>query len=118
MPDKRIELGVGIARVQPDPDRTHRGRRKETHEELQAGRGQGGDPVTWPDAGRDHRPGPGVDLRHAFAVAQAPSRTSEERRVGKECVSTCRSRWSPSPSPTNNHYTPIRLNIQLHKNST
>src|SRR3546814_13071407 len=25
----------------------------------------------------------------------APSR-SEERRVGKECVSTCRSRWSPS----------------------
>src|SRR3546814_9554701 len=25
---------------------------------------------------------------------RAPSR-SEERRVGKECVSTCRSRWSP-----------------------
>src|SRR3546814_19743541 len=23
---------------------------------------------------------------------------SEERRVGKECVSTCRSRWSPSHS--------------------
>src|SRR3546814_17484032 len=23
---------------------------------------------------------------------------SEERRVGKECVSTCRSRWSPDPS--------------------
>src|SRR3546814_12855220 len=22
---------------------------------------------------------------------------SEERRVGKECVSTCRSRWSPFP---------------------
>ena len=22
-------------------------------------------------------------------------RRSEERRVGKECVSTCRSRWSP-----------------------
>src|SRR3546814_17269803 len=22
---------------------------------------------------------------------------SEERRVGKECVSTCRSRWSPDP---------------------
>src|SRR3546814_14343414 len=22
---------------------------------------------------------------------------SEERRAGKECVSTCRSRWSPSP---------------------
>src|SRR3546814_10561069 len=24
------------------------------------------------------------------------ARRSEERRVGKECVSTCRSRWSPS----------------------
>src|SRR3546814_8721518 len=23
--------------------------------------------------------------------------SSEERRVGKECVSTCRSRWSPYP---------------------
>src|SRR3546814_6456025 len=28
--------------------------------------------------------------RARFAVAR-----SEERRVGKECVSTCRSRWSP-----------------------
>src|SRR3546814_13419247 len=25
----------------------------------------------------------------------APDYRSEERRVGKECVSTCRSRWSP-----------------------
>src|SRR3546814_7202049 len=25
----------------------------------------------------------------------AKSQRSEERRVGKECVSTCRSRWSP-----------------------
>src|SRR3546814_5386905 len=25
----------------------------------------------------------------------APEERSEERRVGKECVSTCRSRWSP-----------------------
>src|SRR3546814_14175493 len=25
---------------------------------------------------------------------------SEERRVGKECVSTCRSRWSPYPYKT------------------
>src|SRR3546814_14537132 len=28
----------------------------------------------------------------AFGLAPRP----EERRVGKECVSTCRSRWSPS----------------------
>src|SRR3546814_12294235 len=26
---------------------------------------------------------------------------SEERRVGKECVSTCRSRWSPDHEKTN-----------------
>src|SRR3546814_12552976 len=25
---------------------------------------------------------------------------SEERRVGQECVSTCRSRWSPNPYKT------------------
>src|SRR3546814_15034422 len=30
--------------------------------------------------------------------AQALVERSEERRVGKECVSTCRSRWSPYPS--------------------
>src|SRR3546814_18340639 len=28
-------------------------------------------------------------------LAQAVPGRSEERRVGKECVSTCRSRWSP-----------------------
>src|SRR3546814_2932051 len=28
-------------------------------------------------------------------VSRVPEQRSEERRVGKECVSTCRSRWSP-----------------------
>src|SRR3546814_12909522 len=28
-------------------------------------------------------------------LAEADPARSEERRVGKECVSTCRSRWSP-----------------------
>src|SRR3546814_15748195 len=39
--------------------------------------------------------------RHVEAAARrmAASR-SEERRGGKECVSTCRSRWSPSHSKT------------------
>src|SRR3546814_9621659 len=32
--------------------------------------------------------------RQDIGVAVAAQR-SEERRVGKECVSTCRSRWSP-----------------------
>src|SRR3546814_19337942 len=29
------------------------------------------------------------------ALAHRPRTRSEERRVGTECVSTCRSRWSP-----------------------
>src|SRR3546814_7859179 len=33
--------------------------------------------------------------RHARVVAHHLDVRSEERRVGKECVSTCRSRWSP-----------------------
>src|SRR3546814_2910674 len=33
----------------------------------------------------------------AQTIAQVQSLRSEERRVGKECVSTCRSRWSPYP---------------------
>src|SRR3546814_19473483 len=37
-----------------------------------------------------------------LAVTPVPDRRSEERRVGKECVSTCRSRWSPYHSQT--HY--------------
>src|SRR3546814_6116972 len=35
--------------------------------------------------------GPGMRLHQPHHVDQR----SEERRVGKECVSTCRSRWSP-----------------------
>src|SRR3546814_20070946 len=36
-----------------------------------------------------------LKYRTAFKLcSQAENRRSEERRVGKECVSTCRSRWS------------------------
>src|SRR3546814_11264548 len=41
----------------------------------------------------------------------SPSERSEERRVGKECVSTCRSRWSPYHYKKNNYK-------ELHTNST
>src|SRR3546814_8632549 len=41
----------------------------------------------------DHR-AVGVDLGDREADMRE-IRRSEERRVGKECVSTCRSRWSP-----------------------
>src|SRR3546814_14565793 len=36
-----------------------------------------------------------IDHPHVGQVADAGCLRSEERRVGKECVSTCRSRWSP-----------------------
>src|SRR3546814_15597587 len=47
------------------------------------------------------RPTPGAtgEYNGKFMVGQmvlrGSSLRSEERRVGKECVSTCRSRWSP-----------------------
>src|SRR3546814_2913435 len=50
------------------------------------------------DGQRQHQVEEGGDRRQfvleTIAVAERQSR-SEERRVGKECVSTCRSRWSP-----------------------
>src|SRR3546814_18827200 len=54
--------------------------------------------------GRTSPPYPGHDMKDGqrlredwFPVVwrQASASRSEERRVGKECVSTCRSRWSP-----------------------
>src|SRR3546814_13221163 len=52
--------------------------------------------------GCDARPGPALRMICPALMAQRRSRRlkvgcrrSEERRVGKECVSTCRSRWSP-----------------------
>src|SRR3546814_14470517 len=42
--------------------------------------------------GRDHRRE--IQVLQAANHGDARQR-SEERRVGKECVSTCRSRWSP-----------------------
>src|SRR3546814_11382081 len=34
---------------------------------------------------------------NGVGTVKAAFARSEERRVGKECVSTCRSRWSPYP---------------------
>src|SRR3546814_15070865 len=43
------------------------------------------------------RSGAGLVVRVPFtdSIQKIDKRRSEERRVGKECVSTCRSRWSP-----------------------
>src|SRR3546814_18693449 len=38
-----------------------------------------------------------VDLLAQNDRHDRPIMRSEERRVGEECVSTCRSRWSPEP---------------------
>src|SRR3546814_9611069 len=35
------------------------------------------------------------EIDHEEEHARPKDKRSEERRVGKECVSTCRSRWSP-----------------------
>src|SRR3546814_8064777 len=49
-------------------------------------------------AEHDSRRWNGMDLHDVGNIGHAIYCTacrSEERRVGKECVSTCRSRWSP-----------------------
>src|SRR3546814_5863716 len=59
--------------------------------------------LTRATSGRDHvyqakSPGAGGILeaiRHFPEFRSFDRERSEERRVGKECVSTCRSRWSP-----------------------
>src|SRR3546814_19559343 len=50
------------------------------------------------DAGTDAdrcAAGPKKNINSGWKARSLVER-SEERRVGKECVSTCRSRWSPS----------------------
>src|SRR3546814_4470096 len=44
-----------------------------------------------------HQTSPGKGSPHQLQrrLLRLPHFRSEERRVGKECVSTCRSRWSP-----------------------
>src|SRR3546814_18583097 len=39
--------------------------------------------------------GSGLGLAISRELIEAHGGRSDERRVGKECVSTCRSRWSP-----------------------
>src|SRR3546814_19974016 len=66
-----------------------------------------------------------VDLPEMFArllyhgVQRRLVGRSEERRVGKECVSTCRSRWSPSPSKktNNNNFELINNKQQITRES-
>src|SRR3546814_13356368 len=57
----------------------------------------------WPTrAAIEYFPGAGLRIPptafvsiQRLVIQHGPPQRSEERRVGKECVSTCRSRWSP-----------------------
>src|SRR3546814_12763519 len=49
-------------------------------------------------------------MRRAAACPERQhARRSEERRAGKECVSTCRSRWSPQHETKKTSYTRATL---------
>src|SRR3546814_14136106 len=68
--------------------------------------------------------------RNEIDISQSPVKTerlasllnrirSEERRVGKECVSTCRYRWSPHHYKKNDHNQIVKFDIHdKHKNGT
>src|SRR3546814_8954199 len=47
------------------------------------------------EKGRAIPPAPFAVARDQVGEHRVNEQRSEERRVGKECVSTCRSRWSP-----------------------
>src|SRR3546814_20993246 len=55
--------------------------------------------LAWNNVGSDGEPNPDT-LHHGMKVRNGRkyniTKRSEERRVGKECVSTCRFRWSPA----------------------
>src|SRR3546814_12919397 len=59
--------------------------------------GFGGRLPNWQEVLRQAKATPGITSATPLIEQQLPatSNSSEERRVGKECVSTCRSRWSP-----------------------
>src|SRR3546814_14564817 len=52
---------------------------------------------TWHEALDELGVPPEEHNRASASVDPAGNGRSEESRVGKECVSTCRSRWSPDP---------------------
>ena len=52
-------------------------------------------PSTPPCSSPPHQQSPSLLDRDVMSASPSRSPRSEERRVGKECVSTCRSRWSP-----------------------
>src|SRR3546814_14830217 len=78
------------------------------------GGGGRGDPCTRSRGRPSQPPRPSADDDAADRLGRAgredprtgpEAERPEERRVGKECVSTCRSRWPPHHSKQNPHHT-------------
>src|SRR3546814_15990425 len=88
-------------------------------------------------SGCRHRPAPGAPPEqsgrpdHPHALPKDDQARSEERRVGKECFSSCRSRWLPehlkqiiiyitdtSQTYLNNSHVTTHTLAQQHKNKT
>src|SRR3546814_15517746 len=65
--------------------------------EQQGGAARPPPPVVALEVLGEHRMRHDLDIRHRAVEFQQRARhmRSEERRVGKECVRTCRYRWSP-----------------------
>src|SRR3546814_11576053 len=61
-------------------------------------------PVAPPGCSGRQRSG---SLIHCQCSCRTLEERSEERRVGKECVSKCRSRWSPYHSKKKKHEQPL-----------
>src|SRR3546814_20261459 len=62
-----------------------------------------------------------LDRKHRLITTkqgQVIKKRSEERRVGKECVSTCRSRWSRYHSKKNTKIQRANSNMTINDSST
>src|SRR3546814_12219588 len=96
--ESQRSLPVVATRFIADPDREQRGKQNagnDPGDEQFTDRLLGHDAVKdKSDRWRDQNP---ERAARCNQPAGKPARRSEERRVGKECVSTCRSRWSPYP---------------------
>src|SRR3546814_20231534 len=87
-----------LPRCQRDRGAGGRPSGRDRHAREPAGTGRTLRPTRIPPARLGLRTGSAVgDLLFASRKGSFPTATirSEERRVGKECVSPCRSRWSP-----------------------
>src|SRR3546814_13108872 len=113
--DEQIPFGAAIGKLAPRPAEPF-GKRRPRDQPLDAiavERACAGKIVT-ARAPPAHMPGPALlgALHRPPDRPQTAAARSEERRLGQECVSTCRSRWSPAQSNTNKDKTTSVANEQ------